>query len=559
MAVVCTLLLRAVYGCRQMTAGALRINTGGLGDRAMQATLIAALQNPDVFDHPVGEISLLETHISWVILTGEFAYKIKKAVDFGFLDFSTLAKRRYYCQEELRLNRRFAPDLYLEVVSVTGSIDRPVLQGPGESIEYAVKMRQFPQQDLLSNIVARHGLGEAHVDEIADLVADLHARLDVADAETDYGRPDDIHHWVMENFEHIRPALTAPAQLAQLDWLEGWCGQEFHNRSTLLQARRQGGFIRECHGDLHLGNLALIDGHITPFDCIEFNPQLRWIDVISEAAFLMMDLEDRGYPGLAYRFLNHYLQHSGDYAGIGLLRYYLVYRALVRAKVAILRLGAVAGDAAASHQVREEYESYQRLARQYAEQRQPAVIITHGVSGSGKSWYATQLVERLGLLQVRSDVERKRLFGYHVQADTRASVATEIYTAEAGIRTYEHLAAVARYSVDAGFPVIVDAAFLKQAQRARFRQLAADLGAPFLLLHFEADADTLRRRIRARQQAHMDPSEAGLAVLEAQLGSQEPLEPDEQGREIAILVRQDQPLDDLAAELADRIMPPVSA
>jgi aminoglycoside phosphotransferase family enzyme/predicted kinase len=539
-----------------MIAGALPVNAGELGDTAVQETLITALQNPDVFDHPVGEISMLETHISWVILTGEFAYKIKKAVDFGFLDFSTLAKRHYYCQEELRLNRRFAADLYLEVVSVTGSVDRPVLQGPGEPIEYAVKMRQFPQQDLLSNIVARHGLGEAHVDEIAGLVADLHACIDVADATTDYGRPDDIHHWVMENFEHIRPALSAPAQQAQLDWLEDWCGQEFRNRRALIQERRHDGYVRECHGDLHLGNLALIKGRITPFDCIEFNPQLRWIDVISEAAFLTMDLEDRGYPGLAYRFLNSYLQHSGDYAGVGLLRYYLVYRALVRAKVAILRLGTVADDADASRLAREEYESYRRLARQYAQVRQPALIITHGVSGSGKSWYAAQLVERLGALQVRSDVERKRLFGYHAQADTGSDIDTGIYTSDAGVRTYERLAGVVRCILDAGYPVIVDAAFLKRAQRARFRQLAAELGVPFVLLHFEADADTLRRRIRARLQVDTDPSEAGLAVLESQLESQEPLQPDERDEEVAILVHQDRVLDDLVRELAGRIKSP---
>ncbi len=517
----------------------------------MQEILIAALQNPDAFDHPVGEINVLETHISWVILTGEFAYKIKKAVDFGFLDFSTLEKRHYYCQEELRLNRRFAADLYLEVVSVTGSIDQPVLRGSGEPIEYAVRMRQFPQQDLLSNIVARHGLEAAHIDEIAGLLTDLHARVDVAGPATDYGRPNDIHHWVMENFEHIRPALAAAEQLAQLHRLEDWCTQEFRNRRSLIQARKRNGFVRECHGDLHLGNLALIDGRITPFDCIEFNPQLRWIDVISEAAFLTMDLEDRGYPGLAYRFLNGYLQRSGDYEGVGLLRYYLVYRALVRAKVAILRLGAVAGDADAGREVREEYESYRGLARQYAEVRRPALIITHGLSGSGKSWYATQLVEQLGALQLRSDVERKRLFGYHAQAATGSGIDTGIYTAEAGVRTYERLAEVACCIIDAGYPVIVDAAFLKQAQRERFRQLAAEFGMPFVLLHFVADSDTLRRRIGLRRQADRDPSEAGLAVLEAQLESQEPLQSDERGA--VVTVRQDMPLEALVRELSGRI------
>jgi aminoglycoside phosphotransferase family enzyme/predicted kinase len=431
-----------------------------------------------------------------------------------------------------------------------------VLQGSGEPIEYAVRMRQFPQQDLLSNIVARHGLEAAHIDEIIDLLAGLHARVDVAGPATDYGRPDDIHHWVMENFGHIRPALAAAEQQAQLRWLEDWCAREFRNRRSLIQARKDNGFVRECHGDLHLGNLALIDGRITPFDCIEFNPQLRWIDVISEAAFLMMDLEDRGYPGLAYRFLSGYLQHSGDYGGVGLLRYYLVYRALVRAKVAILRQDTVAGDADAVRGVRDEYESYRTLARRYAEVRKPALIITHGLSGSGKSWYATQLVEQLGALQVRSDVERKRLFGYHAQAATGADIDMGIYTAEAGVRTYERLAELACRIIDAGYPVIVDATFLKQAPRTRFRELATELGVPFVLLAFEADSDTLRRRISARQESGRDPSEAGLAVLESQFGSQEPLRPDE--RAMAIRVRQDQALQALVSRLAARITPPVT-
>jgi aminoglycoside phosphotransferase family enzyme/predicted kinase len=520
----------------------------------MQETLITALQNPDIYDHPVGALSMLETHISWIILTGEFAYKIKKPVDFGFLDFSTLEKRRYYCREELRLNRRFAPDLYLDVVGICGSAERPELNGPGEPIEYAVRMRQFPQPGLLSNIVAHHGLEAAHIDEIVELVAGVHARCAVAGRDTDYGLPDDVHHWVTENFEHIRPALVEAASRAQLDALEDWCTREFNNRRQLIQDRKNNNFVRECHGDLHLGNLAMIDGRITPFDCIEFNPRLRWIDVISEAAFLMMDLEDRGYPGLAYRFLNGYLQRSGDYEALGLLPYYLVYRALVRAKVAILRLAGVADDADASDRVREEYASYMGLACQYAHARKPALIITHGVSGSGKSWYAAQLVEHLGALQVRSDVERKRLFGYHAQAGTDSGIDTGIYTPEAGMRTYERLAEVARSIVDAGYPVIVDAAFLKQAQRARFRQLAGELGVPFVLLHFEADPDTLRSRIRERQRSGEDPSEAGLAVLEVQLELQEPL----QAGEAAIRVRQDHSVDDVVHALAGIIRPPGS-
>lgn len=519
----------------------------------MQEELITALQDPDVFDHPVDSIELLETHISWVILAGDFVYKIKKPVDFGFLDFSSLEKRQHYCREELRLNRRFAPDLYLEVVAICGTPQQPALNGPGEPIEYAVKMRQFSQQGLLSNIVARHGLEATHIDELVGLVADLHARCAVAGPDSEYGLPDDIHHWVTENFEHIRPALDDATQLAQLADLAGWCDREYSRRQQLIEERRKHGFVRECHGDLHLGNLALVDGRITPFDCIEFNPRLRWIDVISEVAFLVMDLEDRGYPGLAYRFLNGYLQRSGDYEAIGLLRYYLVYRALVRAKVAILRLASVADDAEASRAARAEYASYMALALRYAHSRQPALIITHGLSGSGKSWYAAQLVERLGALQVRSDVERKRLFGYRAQASTGSGIDAGIYTAEAGIRTYERLAEVARCIIDAGYPVIVDATFLRQAQRARFRQLAAELAAPFVLLHCEADIDTLRRRVNARRRSGGDPSEAGLAVLERQFATQEPLRPDEQAATLA--VRQEESLDEVERRLADRLMP----
>jgi aminoglycoside phosphotransferase family enzyme len=448
-------------------------------------TLIRALQDPALYDHPVGDIRLLETHISWVILTGAIVYKIKKAVNFGFLDFSTLERRHFYCEEEVRLNRRFAPDLYLDVVAVKGNAEHPSLHGEDPPIEYAVRMRQFPQQALLSSMASRHGVTPDHIDEIAGLVAAMHARAAVAGVGAQYGLPRDIHHWVMENFAHIRSALKDSRRLEQLDYLEQWCQREFQSKETVIQSRKTDGFIRECHGDLHLGNLALIDGRITPFDCIEFNPHLRWIDVMSEGAFLVMDLQDRGYPELAYRFLNTLLQQTGDYAGVRVLRYYLVYRALVRAKVAVLRLGqeAMAVDTEAAAWI--EYESYVQLATNYTGSFTPALIITHGVSGTGKSWVASRLAISLGAIQVRSDVERKRLFGYHMDARTGSGVQTGIYTAEAGLQTYVRLADLARYLIEGGYTPIVDAAFLKRDERDRFHLLAR-LEVPYVLLHFSA-------------------------------------------------------------------------
>ncbi|MEN8108678.1 MAG: AAA family ATPase [Pseudomonadota bacterium] len=522
---------------------------------AEQAELIAALRDPARYPHPVSNLQVLETHISWVILTGSFAYKIKKAVDFGFLDFSTLQKRRFYCEEELRLNRRFAPDLYLQVMPLTGSRQQPQWCGSGQPLEYAVRMRQFPQAGLLSEVAARQALSTAHIDELALLVAAMHVQVAVAGADSSYGLPHDVRHWVMENFSHIRPLLVSAEQQQELRQLEDWCRQEFGHEHTLLDERRRDGFVRECHGDLHLGNLALIEGRITPFDGIEFNPQLAWIDVMSEVAFLFMDLQDRGYAGFAWRFLNGYLQQSGDYAGVRLLPYYLVYRALVRAKVAVLRLGQAGLDAGAGQAAREEYNTYLQLARQYTQDRRPAMIITNGVSGSGKSWYAARLAEQFGAIRVRSDVERKRLFGFAADADTGSGIQSGIYSTSASDKTYTELARLSQHILAAGYPVIVDAAFLKRAERERFRQLAADLQVAFVMLSCSAPESVLRQRLQARQAASNDPSEAGIAVLDAQLESQELPGVDERDEQISI-----GPGDDLSADtLAERVRIQINA
>lgn len=516
-----------------------------------QQSLIRGLENSAVYEHAVTELRVIETHASWVILTGAWVYKIKKAVNFGFLDYSTLEKRRSSCQQELRLNRRFAPHVYIDVIAIAGTFDQPSLKASGEPIEYAVRMKQFPQSGLLSTLAAQHRLTAEHIDELAALVPVMHAAVTIADKHAEYGLPDDIHHWVTENFDHIRPALRKPQQCQQLDTLERWCQQEFDNRRMLIEQRRCDGFVRECHGDLHLGNLAIIEGDITPFDGIEFNPQLRWIDVISEIAFLVMDIHDRGYPRLSCRLLNAWLQHTGDYSGLALLRYYLVYRALVRAKVAILRQ-AQARSTLDEQDAWYEYASYMELASRYVEPPLPVLIITHGVSGSGKSFYATRLAERLGAIQVRSDLERKRLHGYPAGADTQSGIRTGLYSPAASERTYEQLALLARTVIGAGYSVIIDAAFLQAARREQFRQLSSALAVPFVLLHFEADRDTLCARIQSRQAAGGDPSEAGIKVLEAQLAAQEPLMADEMADVISVKLPMDVSTD-MTGQLVEKI------
>ena len=485
------------------------------------STLIKALQNPGVYPDRPEVVTVIETHISWVLLTGRFAYKIKKPVVFGFLDFSTLEKRRFFCAEEIRLNRRLAKSVYLEVVSITGSVTNPAIDGDGPIIEYAVKMRQFEAGRLLSECAEKGMLGSAEIDQIADMMSVFHQAAEVAAPSSPFGEAEDIRHWADENFRHIVP-LVPGGQENQLRTVELWSRVEWEQRSETMRERKRLGFIRECHGDLHLGNMTLIDGEVTVFDCIEFNPQLRWIDVISELAFIAMDLAHRKLERYGFRLINRYLQQTGDYHGLALLRYYLVYRAMVRAKVALLRLNQSV-DTDERNKIRTEYAGYVSLAESYTQAPQPRLMITHGFSGSGKSFFASPLAENLGAILLRSDIERKRLFGYKGHESTGSDAGTGIYTAAASRKTFRHLAALAESVLQAGFSVIVDATFLNADLRHQFRQIAVASQVPFLILDFQAPEPILRRRIAARRLKGSDPSEATEEILQRQMRSAEPL------------------------------------
>ena len=487
-------------------------------------TLIAGLQHAQAYDHPVKDIALVETHISWVLLTGDFVYKLKKPVNFGFLDFSTLTLRKQYCEEEVRLNRRYAPTLYLGVVAVTGPAEAPRINGSGPVLEYAVKMAQFDNTQLFSALADAGTLDPALMDKTAAVLAGFHAAIDRAGTESPFGSPEAVWQPTGENFaqlqEHAADYFENAAARAGLDSIRRWSENTFARLRPAFVQRRLDGFIRECHGDLHLRNIVLIDGQVTPFDGIEFNANLRWIDVMSELAFLLMDLEDHARHDLARRLLDAYLQITGDYDGIKVMRFYQCYRAMVRAKVTALRR---AQEPFAKAECEAEIRNYLQLAEGYTRPTQPYLMITHGLSGSGKTTVTQTLLEAADVIRIRSDVERKRLFALPAEARTGAGVNSGIYAADASTRTYARLAELAQGVVQAGWPVVVDATFIKREQRDRFRDLARRLNAPFFILHCEAEAGEQRRRILARAATTTDASEAGLDVLQHQLAGQEPL------------------------------------
>ncbi|MGE5336762.1 MAG: AAA family ATPase [Gemmatimonadota bacterium] len=495
---------------------------------ARHAELVSALMRPAAYPHPAERIELIETHISSVLLAGAYAYKVKKPVDLGFVDFSTLERRRFYCEEEVRLNRRTAPDLYLGVVPITGSPGQPRVAGDGEAIDYAVQMRRFDNDALLDVRARRGALQAAEIDRLAQSIAELHAVAARATPESDYGTPERVLHWARENFTQLRARALPAAADASLSRLAAWTAHEFERRRPAMVQRAVDGFIRECHGDLHLGNIVLLDGRPTLFDAIEFNPQLHWIDVASDVAFVFMDLFDHGMPRFAWRLLDRYLQASGDYGGLQLLRFYAVYRALVRAKVALIRADQpqLAADARAAALARCAH--CVRLAETLQSgAKRPLLAITFGLSGAGKTTVAGDLLERLGAVRVRSDVERKRLFGIGQTARMAGGELDALYAQEANRRTYGRLAELARTIFAAGYPAIVDAAFLKRAERDEFRALARDLGARFALIECVASPAALRARLAQRAAHDTDASDATVAVLERQMATHEPVADDE--------------------------------
>ena len=544
-----------------VTTGSARLATH------LDAAIIAALRDPACYPHPVARIEVLETHISWVILTGRYAYKLKKPVNLGFLDFSTLEARRHYCEEELRLNRRSAPSLYETVVKITGSANNPRIGGDGAAIEYAVKMREFPQSALASRLLEAGALTAAHIDALATRIAAFHAQTGVAACGCPDGSPEAVIAPAHDNFTALATLLPDAADQARICALRIWTDQEFHARWTRFGARQTAGHVRECHGDLHLGNIVMLDGELTPFDCIEFNPALRWIDVMSEVAFLVMDLIDCGRTDFANRFLNAYLEAGGGYEGLDLLHFYWVYRALVRAKVHALRAAQDGIAAAERARLLGASRDYLELAqdctggggsttsntsKSYV--TRPPIILMHGVSGSGKSVIAQALAEYTGAIRLRSDVERKRLCGLAAHArscivtsarsgivtSARSSIVTPtrssfappapdagIYAAELTLATYQRLLDLARGVINAGYAAVVDATFLKGWQRELFRRYANAKGIPFVIIDVTAPEAVLRARIAARLAAGNDASEADQAVLTQQLAHNDALTAEE--------------------------------
>ncbi len=471
-------------------------------------------------------VSRIETHISTILLVADKAFKIKKPVNFGFLDFSTLDKRHFYCQEELRLNSRLAPVLYEKVLTVTGTIDDPQIDGTADVVEYMIQMQRFEQHNELDHLLDAGSLKQEHIDELATVIANFHRVIPAAQGNEHYVQPASVRHAVQENFDQIQPLLQhIPAAVqADIKALENWTQKQFQLLAPFLAQRLHAGFIRECHGDMHLGNITRVKDKITIFDGIEFNNEFRWIDVISDLAFLLMDLQYHGKSDYAFRLLNHYLEATGDYQGLQVLAYYQVYRAMVRAKVSALRLSQMPGDSDEYEQQKSSITEHVKLAQQLTVGKCHFLMITHGVSGSGKSYASQQVIEQFNAIRIRSDVERIRMF-----TDTRTR-----YTKAATEKTYDRLLEMAGNVTANHYSVVLDATYLEADKREAVQQRAKQLACPFIILDMQCDIKELERRIDQRLQNNTDASEANKEILHRQLASEQALSDQERSFTVSI-------------------------
>ncbi len=496
--------------------------------------LIEGLKIPSAYPHPVsGHVEVYETHISIVFLAGEFAYKIKKPVITDFLDYSTLEKRRHFCLEEKRLDGRYSSDLYIGVVPIGWDKGRLRIEAESHAIEYAVKMRRFPNGALLSEKLKSGTMTTVQVHQLAETVAIFHQHAAVCEPKFASEWPD----FFGSNFNQVILRLQSHVDresATTLKVLQSWADDCISKHKQVFVDRVESGFVRECHGDLHLQNVVHWGERLVPFDGIEFNERLRWIDVLCDATFLEMDLAYRGHLDLARLFINTYVEQSGDYRSLVILRPFLIYRSLVRALVATMR--SVQSDLTTAEREAATLDARKHisLAYRFTLKEAPRLWITHGVSGSGKSTLSEAVIERHDALRLRSDVERKRLFGLAPTERPSAETRKTLYSDQANERTYKQLQDLAQSVLRAGYSVIIDATFLRRADRELFHETAEQEGVPFAILDCHSDEQSLRQRVADRRAKNYDASDADLRVLEHQLAAHQPLTESERSHVVDI-------------------------
>jgi aminoglycoside phosphotransferase family enzyme/predicted kinase len=468
--------------------------------------MIEALSAPPAYPHPVGAVEVRQTHISVVFLAGPHAYKVKKPVNLGFLDFSTLEQRRHFCEEEVRLNRRLAPDVYLGVVPVVRTGKELRFEGEGEVIEWAVKMQRLPDEATFEERVRRGEVGAALVESLAQRIAFFHRGAEANERIASFGRFDAVARLVLDIFAQASPQVETTVSRAVFGRVKALAEDALSRLRPVIETRAARGVPRDCHGDLHLDHIYHFadrepPGDLVIIDCIEFNERFRFIDPAADVAFPAMDLAFHGRRDLACAFADAYFRASGDEEGRVLLPLYTAYRATVRGLVEGLELAETEVPRAERTAALDRARAHWLLALTELEEpvRKPSLLLVAGLPGTGKSSLARGLAEGAGFSVVRSDVVRKELAELSGQGQTTPQHRENLYSAERNEHTYAECLRRAEALLFEGRRVLVDATFREQRQRQTFLNAAVRWGVPVGILLCQAEPETVRRRLGLRQ------------------------------------------------------------
>ncbi len=485
--------------------------------------LIQQMLQPGFYPHGVTEpVHLIQTHVSFVLLTGDYTYKIKKPVNFGFLDYSTLAKRLHFCTQELLMNQRTAPEIYLKVLPIIQTGDSfqfgsnlPAITSAEITVEYVLKMREFPQDSLLLSLLEGGLLTEQLMADLGREVAKFHSRAISNSYIRQFGEVSQIRTAIDNNYLISEKYIGGPQTQTQYQETKDYTDAFIANNPELFNRRIAHNKIRECHGDLHLRNIALWQDKILLFDCIEFNEEFRFVDVMYDVAFTVMDLESRGRRDLGNAFLNTYIEQTGDWEGLQLLPLYLSRQAYVRAKVTSLMLDDPAISTAQKAEISQTAAHYYKLAWQYTKPRRGKLTLMSGLSGSGKSTAGRYLARRTGAIHIRSDAVRKHLGG--IPINERGG--EDLYSDEMTAQTYGRLLELGIILADRGWDVILDAKFDRQNLRTDAIDRAQSHGLPLQIIYCTAPIEVLRERL---QQRRGDIADATAELLSSQQAAFQP-------------------------------------
>ncbi len=458
--------------------------------------LVQALLEPKAYPETPKYIEMVQTQMSFVFLTDDYVYKVKKAVNLGYLDYTTLDKRHFFCQREVELNRRLSPDVYLGVVPISREKGDIFMGGQGEIIEYAVKMRRLPREAMMNVLLANNQVSSEMVASLAQKLVGFHNKAETNITISAFGNLDTITQNTEENFTQTKKYIGNTISQEKYQSIKAYTDNFIKKNASLFRKRIQDSRIRDCHGDLHAAHICFANG-IYIYDCIEFNDRFRYCDVASEVAFLAMDLDHYGRADLSHSFINAYVDRSREKELLKLLNFYKCYRAYVRGKVESFKLDDLYISEAEKRQTLDVASSYFDLASSYIRSK-PVLLITTGLVGSGKTALAQALAKRLGLVVISSDVIRKKLAGILVTEHHFEEFDAGIYSAEFSRKTYDKMFTEAEHTLGEGGSVIIDASFIKAEERLKAKRLAEEMKTDFFIVECTLDEESVRKRLAQR-------------------------------------------------------------